>query len=94
MTTSGKKTQIQKFRETARASNVTRPKRAFDRILKRLAKAPPPPKHKLRRLGDKIHFAAIVSRSCRIAPNSKRMRVSSLATSMVAEAARFHLHRL
>jgi len=39
-----KKSQIQKFRETARALECNESEAAFDRALKRVAKAPPPPK--------------------------------------------------
>jgi anti-sigma factor RsiW len=39
-----KKSQIQKFRETARALECDESEAAFDRALKRVAKASPPPK--------------------------------------------------
>jgi hypothetical protein len=38
------KSQIQKFRETARAFECNESEAAFDRALKKVAKAPPPPK--------------------------------------------------
>ena len=39
-----KKSQIQKFRETARALECNESEAVFNRALKRVAKAPPPPK--------------------------------------------------